>query len=159
MNKDQLQSKVRQTLLVKLLPEPMQERFIEILSSVSEEKQAETGATLFKIGDTSSDQGCLIIEGMLKVTRGDGEVRYIEAPDIAGEVQLFKPQGERTATVDVVIGGPMLTFAWQAMAAAAKEAFSDEEMAALRKSILHIASSREPAILQRGKDGPDAAST
>ena len=159
MNKDQTQSKLRQTLLVKLLPDPMQDRFIEILLSVSEQKQAETGATLFKLGDTNADQGCLLLEGMLKVTRGDGEVRYIEAPDIVGEVQLFKPQAERTATVDVVIGGSMLTFAWKAMAAAAKDVFSEDEMAALRDNIMHIASSRERDILQRKQDEPGAASS
>jgi len=76
-----------------------------------------------------------------------------------GEVQLFKPQAERTATVDVVIGGPVLTVAWQAMAAAAKEAFSEDEMAALREAIMHSASSRERDILQRKKDGPGEASS
>lgn len=158
MDEDQIRSKVRQTILLKLLPVPMQDRFIEILLAVSEQGQVSSGETLFKCGEMNADQGCLILEGMLKVTRGDGDLRYIEAPDILGEVQLFKPQAERTATVDVVLGGPVLTFQWHALGAAAKKVFSDDEMAALRETIVHSASSRERDILERENEGPDAAS-
>ena len=159
MDQDQIRNRITQTLLVKLLPQPMQDRFIELLLSVSEQGQVTSGETLFKRGDTNTDQACLILEGMLKVTRGDGEIRYIEAPDILGEVQLFKPQAERTATVDVVIGGPTLTFKWHDLGGAAKKQFSDDEMAALRETIMHSASIRERNILQRENDGSGPASS
>ena len=34
----------------------------------------------------------------------------MESPDILGEVPLIKPHAERTATAEVVIGGPALIF-------------------------------------------------
>lgn len=92
MDTDQIRSKIRKTLLVKLLPDSMSERFIDMLLSVSEHGTIEPGQVLFKLGETNTDQGLLFLEGALKITRADGDVRYIESPDILGEVQLFTPQ-------------------------------------------------------------------
>ena len=144
-----LPAKIQETLLVKLLPEPMKDRFVEILLSVSKRDEIQSGDVLFEIGATNTDRGCLFMEGALKVTRGDGEVRYLESPDILGEVQLFKPQAARTATVEVVIGGPVLFFAWHDLGAAAQKEFDAEELASLREIIMHSASMRERDILEK----------
>ena len=114
------------------------------------------GQVLFKIGETNTDQGLLFLEGALKITRADGEVRYLESPDIMGEVQLFTPQAERTATVEVVFGGPVLTFAWHDLGAAAQKEFDADELAKLRELIKHSASMREKDILgpREGGDEP-----
>ncbi len=156
MDTNQVRSKIHKTLLVKLLPESMSERFIDMLLAVSEHGTIEPGQVLFKLGETNTDQGLLFLEGALKITRADGDVRYIESPDILGEVQLFTPQAERTATVEVVFGGPVLTFTWHDLGAAAQKEFDAGELAQLRELIKHTASMREKDILgpREGRDGP-----
>lgn len=60
---------------------------------------------------------------------------------------MFKPQAERTATVEVVFGGPVLMFTWHDLGAAAQKEFDAEELATLREIIMHSASVRERDIL------------
>ena len=144
----QLAGKIKETLLVKALPLPMQERFVELLIEISEQDVLHSGDVLFTIGETNTDQGCLFTEGALKVTRADGEIRYMESPDILGEVQLFKPQAERTATVEVVKGGPVLLFKWRDLGARSQEVYNKDELAELRNTIMHSANMRERDILE-----------
>ncbi len=147
MDTDQIRSKIHETLLVKLMSDGISDRFIDVLLSVSERTAISPGQVLFKIGETDTDQGLLFLEGALKITRGDGDVRYLESPDIMGEVQLFTPQAERTATVEVVFGGPVLTFAWHDLGAAAQKEFDADELTELRELIKHTARTREKDIL------------
>ncbi len=147
MDPSEIPPKVRETLLVSRLPEPMRDRFVELLLSVSSEGEVTPGEVLFRIGDTSNDQGCLYISGALKITRADGEVRYIDGPDIVGEVQLFTPQAARTATVEVVFGGPALYFEWQELGAEAQDIFTPEELAKLRETIKECARMREQRLV------------
>ncbi len=153
MDISQIRSKISETLLVKLMPDNMSGRFIDVLLSVSEESVIAPGQVLFKIDETNTDQGLLFLEGALKITRGDGEVRYLESPDIMGEVQLFTPQAKRTATVEVVFGGPVLKFRWHDLGAAAQEEFNAEDLAQLRELIKHTATLRERDILKPRKGG------
>lgn len=141
-------AKAHQTLLVKILPEHMRDRFVDILLSISDSKPVSPGEVLFRLGERNVDRGCFMLDGALKVTRADGEVRYSEAPAILGEVQLFSPNAERTATVEVVYGGPALNFKWQELGARAQEEFSQEELAELRDAIKHLAGMREQNLLR-----------
>ena len=152
MDPSRIPGKVLKTLLVRLLPDPMQKRFVELVLSVAERGEMSAGDVLFKQGDTNTDQGCLILEGAVKVTRADGEVRYLEGPDILGEVQLFTPQAERTATIEVVFGGTMLTFRWHDLGVKAQAEFSEEELSQLREIIRHSATMRERNILGETPD-------
>jgi len=145
----ELARKIKETLLVKALPPPMQERFVELLLEISDQDVLKPGDVLFTLGETNTDQGCLFTDGALKVTRGDGEVRYMESPDIMGEVQLFKPQAARTATVEVVMGGPALFFKWRELGARSQEVYNKDELLELRNTILHSASMRERNILEK----------
>ncbi len=147
MDTDQIRSKIHETLLVKLMTDSMSDRFIDVLLSVSEHSGITPGQVLFKIGETNTDQGLLFLEGALKITRSDGDVRYLESPDIMGEVQLFTPQAERTATVEVVFGGPVLKFTWHDLGAAAQKEFDAGELTELRELIKHTARMREKDIL------------
>ncbi len=76
----------------------------------------------------------------------------MDAPDILGEVQLFTPQAERTATVEIVFGGPALTFCWRDLGAKAQAGFSPEELSQLREIIRHSAAIREPNVLGETPD-------
>lgn len=147
MNERQIQHKIGETMLVNLLPEPMRDRFVKLIISVSDQAELSPGDVLYTIGETDTDQGCLILAGALKITRSDGTVRYLESPDVIGELQLFSPQTRRTANVEVVFGGAALLFEWRELGAAAKEAFNPEELAELRKAIKHSAAMREKNLL------------
>lgn len=125
----------------------MRDRFIDMLLSVSEEDGVVAGQILFTIGETNVDQGCLILEGAVKVTLADHVVKYMEAPDLLGEVQLFMPQAKRTATVEVVFGGPILRFKWHDLGSLAKHEFSGDELEEFRDIVKHSATLREKNML------------
>jgi CRP-like cAMP-binding protein len=113
-----------------------------------------SGDLLFKLGDRNTDEGLFILEGAVKVTRANGDVRFLEAPDVLGEVQLFAPGAERTATVEVVYGGAVLRFSWRELGAKAKSIFSAAELAELRRAIRESADAREKNLLKSLEKGP-----
>ena len=146
-----MREKILETALVKALPEGMRQRFAMILLWVSETKGVSRRDKLLVQGDKDAGTGCVILEGMVQVRTEDNPdvVKHIEAPDILGEVQLFTPQGKRTATVEVVVGGAILTFAWHDLGVAARQFYSDEEMASLKRIITDSAWRREENLFDK----------
>lgn len=148
------------TPLTARLPEPMRGRFVELVIEVAQADDATAGEVLFRIGDRNTDEGLFFLEGAMKVTRASGQVLFFEAPDVLGEVQLFSPGAERTATVEAVYGGTLLRFSWKELGAAAKAAFNEVELAALREAIRDVANAREKNLLtslaNRPRKGPSA---
>lgn len=140
-------SVLSRTALVSALPHKMQGRFVDLILGIARDIDSHSGDVLFKLGEKNVDEGLFILEGAVKVTRANGDVRFLEAPEVLGEVQLFAPGGERTATVETVYGGAMLRFSWKELAAAAKKEFSPAEMGALRNAIRDSADAREQNLL------------
>ncbi len=138
---------IQNTPLVGALPEEMRKRFADLILEVAQAGEAESGEVLFRLGEKNTDEGIFFLEGAVKVTRANGEVRYLEAPDVLGEVQLFAPSSERTATVETVYGGAVLRFSWRELSAEAKAVFSPAELAALREAIRDSADARERNLL------------
>jgi hypothetical protein len=136
-----------ETSLVSSLPDRMRARFVGLVLELAQASDARSGDVLFTRGEKNTDEGLFVLEGAVKVTRANGEVRYLEAPDVLGEVQLFAPSAERTATVEVVYGGTVLRFSWKELAAASKKAFSPAEMGVLRDAIRDNADARERHLL------------
>jgi hypothetical protein len=135
------------TPLMGALPEGMRKAFVDAVLEVAQSTEARSGDVLFRLGERNTDEGLFIIEGAVKVTRANGEVRYLEAPEVLGEVQLFAPSSERTATVETVYGGAVLRFSWKELGAEAKKIFSPAEMSALRDAIRDSADAREKNLL------------
>ena len=146
-----MREKILETALVKALPEGMRQRFAMILLWVSESKGVSRRDKLFVQGDKDAGTGCVILEGMVQVRTEDNPdaVKHIEAPDVLGEVQLFTPQGKRTANVEVVVGGTILTFAWHDLGVAARQFYSHEEMATLKRVITESAWRREENLFEK----------
>ncbi len=136
-----------ETPLVTALPDRMRSRFVSLVLGIAQSTEARSGDVLFRLGEKNTDEGLFILEGAVKVTRANGEVRYLEAPEVLGEVQLFAPSAERTATVETVYGGAILRFSWKELAAASKKAFSPVEMGVLRDAIRDSADARERNLL------------
>ncbi len=142
------------TPLIARLPESMRGRLADQVIEVAQADEARAGEVLFRIGDKNTDEGVFFLEGAVKVTRASGEELFFEAPDVLGEVQLFSPGAERTATVEMVYGGTLLRFSWKELGAAAKAVFTAEELAALREAIKDTAAARERNLLTSLKNRP-----
>lgn len=154
MELSEIRDRILKTPLVSNLPEGMRTRFAMMLLWIAETKEVSRKDILFKLGDKDTGTGCLILEGMVRIITEDTDKKTIEAPEILGEVQLFTPEGTRTATVEAIVGGKILTFQWGDFGAIAKEFYTEEEMAALKKTITESAWRREDDLfekLQRSK--------
>jgi len=147
MDAKRIAKALAETPLVTALPHRMRDRFVELVLEVAQSTEVRSGDVLFKLGEKNTDEGLFILEGAVKVTRANGEVRYLEAPEVLGEVQLFAPSSERTATVETVYGGAILRFSWKELAAHSKKAFSAVEMGVLRDAIRDSADARERNLL------------
>lgn len=141
-----IRERIVNTPLVKKLPDAMRKRFAIALLWISETEDATRTQRLIEQGEKNRDLGILILEGMVRIKNESTQTKTIEAPDILGEVQLFTPDRARTATVEVVVGGKILTFSWKALAAECRELYRDEEMDTLRKAIYDSAWTREKGL-------------
>lgn len=149
MNLADMRTRILTTPLAKKLPDDMQKRFAMILLWVSDTAEVSREDRLFEQGAKDTDTGMLILEGMVRIITDGATKKTIEAPDILGEVQLFTPEGTRTATVDVVVGGVILTFRWKELGDLAREFFTDDEMETLRSLIMESAWTREKNLNER----------
>ena len=144
-----IRERILATPLVKNLPEGMRQRFVMLLLWISQTEEVSREQQIFRQGDKETDEGCLILEGIVRVITEDSDKKTIEAPDILGEVQLFTPQGARTATVEVVVGGDILSFGWREFGVAAREHYTKDEMAVLKKVIAESAWTREDNLFEK----------
>ena len=145
----EIRERILNTPLAQKLTEDMRARFAMMLLSISQTEEVSREQTLFKQGEKNEGTGCLILEGMVRIITETEDSKTIEAPDILGEVQLFTPEGTRTATVEVVVGGKILTFQWSDLAALAKQYYSAEEMETFRQVISDSAWTREQYLKER----------
>lgn len=136
-----------QVPLVARLPETMRGRFVDLVLEVAQPDEVRAGEVLFRIGEKNMDEGVFFLEGAVKVTRASGQTLFFEAPDVLGEVQLFSPSAERTATVEMAYSGTLLRFSWKELGAAAKKVLNETELSTLREAIKDIAAAREKNLL------------
>ena len=144
-----IRERIENTPLIKRLPEAMRQRFVMILLWIADTEEVSRTEELFRTGEVDTDRGCLILEGMVRIVSESDANKTIEAPDILGEVQLFTPQGQRTATVEVVVGGEVLTFSWKGFGTTAKQFYTPEEMQTLKAMIAESAWAREDNLKAR----------
>ena len=149
MDLSTIRERVLATPLVKKLPAAMHQRFAQALLWISETKDVARTQNLIEQGEKHSDEGVLILEGMVRVKTEDGISKTIEAPDILGEIQLFTPGRARTATVEVVVGGKILTFGWTALAQECRGVFTEDEMRTLKEAIYSSAWTREKGLFEK----------
>lgn len=149
MELESIRERILKTPLVSNLPESMRQRFAMMLLWLADTAEVSRTDVLFKMGDKDTGTGCLILEGMVRIITEKQDKKTIEAPEILGEVQLFTPEGTRTATVEVVVGGKILTFQWREFGALAQEFYSEEEMALLKKTITESAWRREEDLFEK----------
>ena len=149
MKLSEIRERILETPLAKQLPEDMKQRFVMILLWVADTKDVSREDLLYPLGERGTKEGCLILEGMVRVKTEEQNTKTIEAPDIFGEVQLFTPDGVRTATVEVVVGGTTLTWKWKDWSAEAQIFFSDDEWNALKLILAESAGTREHDLFEQ----------
>ncbi len=149
MDLSSIRERILSTPLVKKLPAAMHQRFTLALLWISQTKEVSRTQHLIEQGEKHVDEGVLVLEGMVRVKTEDGVSKTIEAPDILGEIQLFTPGRARTATVEVVVGGQILVFAWSALAQECQRVFDESEMKTLRDAIYSSAWTREKGLFEK----------
>ena len=149
MELGEIRQRIQDTPLVQKLPEDMQKRFVMMMLAIAETKEVSREEKIFEQGAKDTDQGCLILEGMVRIITEESDKKTIEAPEILGEVQLFTPQGARTATVEVVVGGKILLFKWRDLSKLSKTFYNTDEMTALKKIIHESAWTREKNLFEK----------
>ena len=143
-----IRSTILRTPLVKNLPEEMQPNFVMMLLYLSETREMSRGEILFLKGECETDTGCVILQGMVEVQCKEKAV-FVEAPEIIGEMHLFTPEGARTATVEVTVGGMCLEFEWGALGTLARQFYSAKELDTLKKSIVDYAWKRDASLFAK----------
>ena len=158
MELSMLRERILDTPLVRSLHPQMRKKMVMLLLSIAETEEVTREQKLFVQGDVDVDKGCLILEGMVRVATEGTMRNMISAPDILGEVQLFTPKGERTATVEVVVGGEILTFGWHEFGSEAQKLMSKDEMSELKRMIKDSAWTRDEKLLDKIKDSQPSSS-
>ncbi len=105
-----IRDRILETPLFQRLPAAMHQRLAQTLLWISQTEEVSREQKLFEQGQRNEDEGVIILEGMVRVITEQDQNKTIEAPDVLGEVQLFTPERTRTATVEVIVGGTILTF-------------------------------------------------
>jgi hypothetical protein len=138
-----VRERILATPLAKKLPEEMKQRFVMVLLWVADTVDVSREEVLFQLGDRGTKEGCLILEGMVRIKTESNDTKTIEAPDILGEVQLFTPDGFRTATVEVVVGGKILKWKWKDWSREAQAFYTADEWNTLKLILAKSAGARD----------------
>ncbi len=154
MELQDLRERILNTPVVQSMPEKIRTRFCMALLWVSESQEVTLGEHLFLKGDQESDAGCILLLGSVEIYRQDGTHPVtVQAPDILGEMHLFSPGGQRTATVEVSSRGSVLRFEWQTLAKTAAHFLSKEEMATVNEILKKCAWKRDPGLFPQVGSG------
>ncbi len=128
------------------LPEEMRPKILACMLEIASTRPVTRGDFLFLQGERETDTGCLLLAGTAEVRREGEKPVYVQAPDILGEMQLFSRQGQRTATVEITVGGTVLEFHWREFGRVCRHLFDENEMACLKKTIADYAWKRDPNL-------------
>lgn len=154
MELQEIREEILRVPVFESLPDVMHARLLTGLLSTARTRAVTRGDFLFLQGERETDTGCLLLRGAVEVRREGVNPVYVEAPDILGEMHLFTPQGQRTATVEVTVGGVVLEFQWREFGVVSRNLFNKEELALLKKSIVDCAWRREPELFVHEKPEP-----
>ena len=138
----ELRAQILLVPLVSTLPEALRDRIGMILMWVSEELVLGPGDRLFTEGESDTDVGCIVVEGLVQVKKEDAPVITVEAPSLLGEIQQFTADQVRTATVSFVDGGTVLKFNWHDFVLWAMRLLNKSEQLLLKEALARTASQR-----------------
>lgn len=142
MTVTELRDCIKAVPFIRTLPGAIGERFGMILWWISSHRRVEPGELLYEEGDERPGGGCLMLEGRAEVNRKGEEPEEVVAPDLLGEIQQFRQDHRRTATVRVTQEAHVLEFSWSDAARLVTEYMTEDEQEILRRFILQTAWAR-----------------
>lgn len=135
MQFEELQNELTNIAFFSNLSSELQNHVAQIFHSISEEKRIPEGMVLFKAGAEGTDVGYILIDGEITI----GKEGYPEfqgfAPDLIGEMELFNPAKQRTATVKSGTELRVLQFRWSSFTSALSKRVSDSDRRAVKDAI------------------------
>lgn len=97
------------------LDQPVAEKVVAALITVSEQVTWEDGYEFITEGDETDDHGYILLSGTVRVTKSSGKDIEVNAPALLGEMKQHSATGKRGATVTTSGPCTMLMFEWGAL--------------------------------------------
>lgn len=114
---------------IQAFPSALRHRIATMIEDISDAKQMKQGEILFAKGDSTSNDGYILLEGTVEVLREDIPITTVHPPALLGEVKQFNPHHERIADVTALQDLKVLHFDWADFNAAAKARLSETDLA------------------------------
>ena len=114
---------------IQAFPGALRHRVVTMIQDVSEPQDIKQGTILLTKGDTTSNDGYILLEGTVEVLRGDIPTTTVHPPALLGEVKQFNPVHERIADVTALQDLKVLHFNWEDFNAAAVKCLSESDLA------------------------------
>lgn len=127
MTKEQARAQVLDLAVLAGLSVSVRERMADVFLSVAAPQKVPANTTLFKKGQTSNDDGFVLLDGEVSVLKEGAPEIIAPAPEILGEIGHLSHTKQRSATVTAACELKVLRFKWSALISSALQALSAEE--------------------------------
>ena len=124
---------------IQAFPDALRHRVVTMIQDVSEPQDIKQGTILLTKGDTTSNDGYILLEGTVEVLREDIPTTTVHPPALLGEVKQFNPLHERIADVTALRDVKVLHFNWEDFNAAAEEGLSESDLTLFRNALSEYA--------------------
>lgn len=119
----------------------LRDRIIDAIKEVFTYQRVEPADVILQEGDTSDDDGVIVLRGSVILTRVNGHTFQLPSPSLLGEMQQFGFYGskERTATVTAAEPCGLLRFSWPKLYAALEARLQSDELELFREALKRYA--------------------
>lgn len=135
MTPEECRQKILDIPFMNQLDEPLRTQVATVLLGISETRRVPKSSLLIAKGDEHSDRGYALLEGEVEIQkRGSGEITCY-APELMGEMKMFNPTRQRTATVQAKTELFVLAFNWSEFQRTLKAEHGEEAAEAAHKAL------------------------
>ncbi len=124
---------------IQAFPSALRHRIATMIEDISDLKEIKQGEVLLTKGDTTSNDGYILLEGTVEVLREDIPITTVHPPALLGEVKQFNPHHERIADVTALQDLKVLQFNWEDFNAAAEERLGEAHLSLFREALSEYA--------------------
>lgn len=139
MPADPIRDTITQLRFFGEIPREARDRVADAFIQVGKRRRLPEGTRLFTQGEEGTDEGYILLEGDVLVTKSTGMGLECPAPELLGEMKQFNPNKLRTATVEAMNDIEVLAFSWPAFEKAVQAKLNDAERKALRAALQNYA--------------------
>lgn len=128
MTKEQARERVLQLAVLHGLDAQLRESMADIFLGVASPQLVHANTVLFKKGQSSNDEGFVLLDGEVSVLKEGSPEFLAPAPDVLGEIAHISPTKQRSATISAAGELKILRFKWSALLNAAQQRLTAAEM-------------------------------